>query len=248
MKTNKISIAFAEDNAEHQKQIIEAVNQTKNYQLSIKAVSGRDLILQLKRAKKLPAIILMDMQMPCCDGLLATIICKRLFPQIKIVGLSSHTDGIVVSEFYTEGGHSFLSKFIITKSAISTIVYADNGIFEKALYQIANSTQIFKDILLEDDGSKFQNTLISTAEIIAKNHQYLNSNELTYLQLNAAGFSRDEIAELMNKSEASIQKYCDELRLYYKVKNHFDLVNIAINNGIVKLVRIYQPPKSLSFA
>ncbi len=36
MKTAKIQIAFAEDLESHRKQIIEAINQTKNYQLLIK--------------------------------------------------------------------------------------------------------------------------------------------------------------------------------------------------------------------
>ncbi len=184
--------------------------------------------------------------MPCCDGLLATIICKRLFPQLKVVGLSSHTDGIVVSEFYAEEGDTFLSKFIITKSALSTQAYKDSEIFEKALNHILNSNERFADVMLEDDGSKFINRL-STKQIIAKNHLHLKNTEIIYLQLNAAGFNREEIAELMDKSEASIQKYCDKLHHTYNVKNHFDLINIAINNGIVKLVRIYQPPPALVF-
>lgn len=167
MKSTKIQIAFAEDIEEHRKRIIVAVQETKNYEIAIKAVSGRDLILQLKKAKKLPQIILMDMQMPCCDGLLATIICKRLFPHIKIIGLSSHTDGIVVSEFLTEGGTTFLSKFIVVKTALTQKVYNDDDVFENALNQILNSENGFVDIMLEDDGSKFKNRL-STSQIIAK--------------------------------------------------------------------------------
>ena len=147
MKSTKIQVAFAEDIEEHRKRIVIAIQQTKKYELSIKAVSGRDLILKLKRARKLPAIVLMDMQMPCCDGLLATIICKWLFPQIKIVGLSNHTDGVVVSEFYTEGGDTFLSKYIIIKTALTQSVYNDENIFEKALDQIMFENKIYFDPL-----------------------------------------------------------------------------------------------------
>lgn len=100
--------------------------------------------------------------------------------------------------------------------------------------------------MLEDDGSKFKNRL-STSQIIAKNHAYLKDYEITYLQLNAAGFNREEIALLMDRSEAAIQKYCDKLRTIYGVKNHYDLINIAINIGVAKFVRIYQPPPTLVF-
>lgn len=246
MRPTKIRVAFAEDIEEHRKRIIAAVQETKSYETSIRAVSGRYLILQLKGAKKLPQIILMDMQMPCCDGLLATIICKRLFPSIKIVGLSSHTDGIVVSEFLTEGGVAFLSKFIVVKTALTQKVYNDDNVFENALNLILNTENGFVDIMLEDDGSKFKNRL-STSQIIAKNHAYLKDYEVTYLQLNAAGFNREEIAFLMDKSEAAIQKYFNHLSKVFKVENHFDLINIAINIGVAKFVRIYQPPPKLVF-
>jgi len=247
MKSNKTLIAFAEDKEEHRHRIIKAVNETKNYELSIKATSGRDLILQLHRnPKELPKLILMDMQMPCCDGLLATIICKKLFPNIIIVGLSSHTDGIVVQEFLTEGGNAFLSKFIIIKTALTQKIYNDDDIFENALNHILNSSTRFIDIMLEDDGENHKNRL-STQQIIQKNHTHLKDYEIIYLQLNAAGFNREEIAELMSKSESSIQKYCDNLRQTYKVKNHYDLINISINTGIAKLVRIYQPKKEIIF-
>jgi len=246
MKSTKIKIAFAEDIEEHRKRITVAVQETQNYELSIKAISGRDLILQLKKARKLPTLILMDMQMPCCDGLLATIICKRLFPSIKIVGLSNHTDGIVVSEFLTEGGSAFLSKFIIVKTALTQKVYNDDDVFENALNQILNTENGFVDIMLEDDGSKFPNRL-STSQIIAKNHAYLKDYEVTYLQLNAAGFNRGEIALLMDKSEAAIQKYFNNISKLFKVENHFDLINIAINIGVAKFVRIYQPSPKLVF-
>jgi len=246
MKSTKIQVAFAEDIEEHRKRIVIAIQQTKKYELSIKAVSGRDLILKLKRARKLPAIVLMDMQMPCCDGLLATIICKWLFPQIKIVGLSNHTDGVVVSEFYTEGGDTFLSKYIIIKTALTQSVYNDENIFEKALDQVINTTEKFIDVMLEDNGTKFTNRL-STTHIIAKNHSHLKDYEIAYLQLNAAGFSRAEIAELMNRSESTIQKYFNHLSKYFNVENHNDLNNISINLGIAKLVCIYQPQPTLCF-
>ncbi len=246
MKSTKIQIAFAEDIKEHRERIVEAINETKNFETTINATNGRDLILQLKRARRLPKLILMDMQMPCCDGLLATIICKRLFPEIKIAGLSSHTDGIVVSEFLTEGGDEFLSKFMIIKNALTQKIYNDDDVFEKALTEILNTSNGFVDLMLEENGEKYKNRL-STNQIILKNCSYLKDHEITYLQLNAAGFNREEIATLMDKSEPAIQKYCDKLRNTLGAKNHNDLNNIAINLGIAKLVHIYQPPPTLVF-
>ncbi len=246
MKSTKLKIAFAEDIEEHRKRITDAISSTKSFEVSIKATSGRDLILQLIRnPKKQPTLILMDMQMPNCDGLLATIICKWLFPQIKIIGFSAHTDGIVVGEFFTEGGDAFLSKLIINK-ALASQAYNDENIFENALMQIATTNNGFIDKMLDDTGERFINRQ-STTQLILKNCNYLNSKEIRYLQLNAAGFNRKEIAEVMNKSEWTIKKYCHSLLNTLKAKTHTDLINVSINLGIIKFIRIYQPAPTLVF-
>jgi DNA-binding NarL/FixJ family response regulator len=114
-KNTKIKIAIAEDNDADLLRIQNAIKQTKNYQIDFIAKNGRELILKLFAKKELPSIILMDMQMPGCDGLLTTILCKKLFPTIKIIGLSSHTSTSVIGEFLTENGDAFFTKFILVK-------------------------------------------------------------------------------------------------------------------------------------
>ncbi len=246
MKSTKIKIAFAEDTEDHRKRIVDAICETQNFEVSIKATSGRDLILQLLRSpKKLPSLILMDMQMPNCDGLLATIICKWLFPYIKIVGFSAHTDGIVVGEFFSEGGDAFLSKLIINK-ALASRVYNDENIFENALKKIATTKNGFIDIMLDDTGEEFKNRQ-STTQLILKNCKHLNNTEIKYLQLNAAGFSRKEIAEILNISEPTVKAIITKVYKTLKTETHTDIISSAINLGIAKFVRIYQPNKTLVF-
>jgi DNA-binding NarL/FixJ family response regulator len=246
MKSTKIKVAFAEDIEEHRKRIAAAISETESFEVSIKATSGRDLILQLIRnPKKQPTLILMDMQMPNCDGLLATIICKWLFPFIKIVGFSAHTDGIVVGEFSAEGGDAFLSKLIINK-ALASRVYSDENIFENALKQIATTNNGFVDKMLEDTGENFKNRQ-STTQLIFKNCKYLNDIEIKYLQLNAAGFERKEIAEILNIGEATIKAIISKVYKILKAETHTDIISSAINLGIAKFVRIYQPNKTLVF-
>ena len=246
MKLTKIQVAFAEDVEQHRKKIIEAIQQTKNYEICIKAVNGRDLILQLlKNPKKQPSIILMDMQMPCCDGLLCTIICKWLFPKIKIIGLSAHTNGIVVGEFLAEGGDGFLSKLMLSRS-LAYSIYKDENIFENALSQLLNNSNSFIDVMLDDTGESYKNRL-STHQIISKNCNYLKEEEIRYLQLNAAGFNREEIAGIMNKGESTIQKKSDKLRKILSVQNHYDLIPISINMGVAKFFYCYQPAPILVF-
>lgn len=246
MKTQKIKIAFAEDNADHVKRIVTTISAMQNFEISIKATSGRDLILQLVRnPKKLPTLILMDMQMPCCDGLLCTTICKWLFPQIKIVGFSAHTDGIVVGEFFSEGGDAFLSKLIMNKP-LAAHAYKNENIFEDALVQIATTNKGFIDIMLDDTGEAHTNR-VSTLKLISKNCINLTSIDIKIMQLNAAGFTDVEMSEIINVSKWTIKKYCDNLRNVYKVSKSSDLLPISISLGVAKILRTYQPPINLHF-
>lgn len=240
MKTTKILIAFAEDIDEHRKRICNVISQSSNLELIVKANCGRDLILKLHQCNtKLPDVILMDMQMPNCDGLLCTIICKWLFPKVKIVGLSSHTDGIVVGEFFAEGGDAFLSKLILN-TAIAQQVYKNNNIFETAIMQIVTTNKGFNDLLLDDNGSTY-NGRPSTTSLIKVNSQHLTKIQIKYLQLNAAGFDRKEIAMLLNMSIPNLKKLITTLLKHNNTKTNRDLISYSINMGIAKFVHIFQP-------
>lgn len=240
MANKKIKIAFAEDIEDHRKRICDVVKEIPSFELIIKANCGRDLILKLSQCNKnLPDIILMDMQMPNCDGLLCTIICKWLFPTIKIVGLSSHTDGIVVGEFYAEGGNAFLSKLILN-TAIAQKVYDNKNIFETVIKHIVKTDEVFNDLLLDDNGDKFKGRP-STINLIESNCQHLTNIQIKYLQLNAAGFDRKEIAMLLNMSIPNLKKLITGLLKQHNTKTNRDLISLSINLGIAKFVHIFQP-------
>lgn len=239
IKNSKIKIAIAEDNDADLLRIQNAIKQTKNYQIDFIASNGRELILKLLSKKQLPSIILMDMQMPACDGLLTTIICKKLFPTIKIIGLSSHASTNVIGEFLTENGDAFFTKFILVKNTVVFHLYNDENVFENKLNAILFNNQKYVDIL-----SQFNHTLkptfTSTQTTIEIKHSNLSQREILCLQLNVAGFSQEQIALLLNKSIASVKKYNSLLLQKFNVTNSHDLAMLTLSLGIIKIVALYQ--------
>ena len=239
MQQNKIFIAFADDLPNERESIIRSIDKLNNCKLLFSACSGRDLILELHSSKKLPQIILMDMEMPSCDGLLTTIICKRLFPSIKIVGLSSHCSETIISEFITEGGSAFLSKYLLDKNSISYMVYKEKNVFENYLERVLNDDSAFLDpALLIDLDRKY--IKVSTSSIIKNQFPKLKEHEIIYLQLNAAGFSKPEIKTIMCREISTIKKYFEKLSKIFGAQNHSDLTNICLNFGIIKMVNLYE--------
>lgn len=236
----QIKVVIAENKKNDLKIIKSAIERLSNYKILFLAESGRELILKLNQSKDLPDLILMDMEMPKCDGLLATIILKRLYNNLKIVGISSHTYNNVINHFMAEGGHSFLSKFIVMKdSAISINTYKDSKIFEKALNIIAELNKTYFDILCHYKNEDYKK-INSTKIIIETRFNDFPKEYITLLQLNAAGFTRLQCAEILNVSHSTIKKYYYNLFRCFNAKNNLDLVNVATSNGIVKYVTLYQ--------
>lgn len=235
----KISVAFADDKDSERKSILRSLNNLNNCCVLFSSTSGRDMIFKLQTLKKLPDIILMDMEMPCCDGLLATTICKRLFPQIKIVGLSSHCSFAVISEFISEGGSAFFSKYLLDKESVCYRAYAEKDVFEKYLEKVVKCNDVFFDPLLQFNSDKNYKTN-PTFSIIKNRFPELKDHEIIYLQLNAAGFSKPEIKTLMCREVATIKKYYEKLSKFFGAQTHSDLTSICLNYGIVKMVHLYE--------
>lgn len=240
------NLAIVDDNVNDAAMLINALKKIKKYTITYKATNGRELLLTLKKNEhKLPHVVFMDMLMPNSDGLMTTILCKRLFPSIKIIALSSHSNQRLVEEFYAEKGDAFLSKFIYLQTGFTRIIYKKNeGVFENALHQIIEQNNYFSDPLLEYNNT-LPNNSISTHTIISKNHNHLADFEILYLQLTAAGFARSEKAFMMNKSEATIKKYCNKMHKQFNVATNADLIAQVISNGIAKWVTTYQKPFEL---
>lgn len=237
---DKLSVVIAEDKKEDIVLIRKSFSRLNRYKISYVAIGGRDLIMHLCDVKTLPDLIIMDMQMPCCDGLLATIICKRLFNNIKIIGLSTHTNASVINEFMTEGGSGFLSKFILySDSAISRMTYNNDKILENILDKIIIDNQVYFDPLCQysnDDYTK----LNSTKKIIEWEFSHLKSIYITYLQLNAAGFTKEEISKILYLSTVTIKRLNFTLCSLFGAKSHKDLVNFSFMFGIAKTIHLYQ--------
>jgi DNA-binding NarL/FixJ family response regulator len=241
MKLTKIRVAIAEDKKQDIDIIKKAFRELLNYEIVLVATGGIELITKLDKLNKLPDLVLMDMQMPCCDGLLATTICRRLFTNnMKIVGLSTHTYAPVIVQFMAEGGDSFLSKFIVQKdSAISLSHYKNPNIFEEALEQIMIQNKIYFDTLSHYNGEDYTK-LNTTKKIISKEYSHLLPKYITLLQLNAAGFSQVQSAKLLNIGVSTVKKYLADLFEIFEAKNHNNLANVTAMLGITKNVTLYQ--------
>lgn len=76
------------------------------------ARDGRDAIEKIKARQ--PDVVLMDVRMPRMDGLEATKIIRKEFPDVRVVLMSGYDDSGMREECELAGGHGFMSKLHVT--------------------------------------------------------------------------------------------------------------------------------------
>ncbi len=138
-----------------------------------------------------PDIVLMDIRMPIMDGVAATGAIAQLYPDLKILILTTFDDDEYVSKAMRLGAKGYLLKDTEPDElamAIRAITRGHTqlgpGLFEKA---IANATV----------------PLVSPPSELAQ----LTPRELEVLKLIAAGSNNREIAEVLFLSENTVKNY-----------------------------------------
>jgi DNA-binding NarL/FixJ family response regulator len=234
-----LTIAIAEDNAAEREGLIKQVALLR-HKLLFAAVNGYDLLEQLLKLQKdkLPKLLLLDINMPRINGLIITIYCAFKYPNIKIIGVSSHTNEQLVTEILTEGAVAFITKYFLTPNSI---VYKDNygttNVLQIAIDAVLQA-QLFIDKLLVNDTTNIKLTP-TTASIIAKNYKHLNAKQIEFAILNAAGLSIKDIAKLMSVSPNTVKDYNKILCKHFAVANHSQLALACFQHGIVKQAVYY---------
>lgn len=105
---SRLKVLIAEDHELVRYGLVMALEESAGVKVVGEAENGRDA---LRLADDLqPDIILMDIGMPVMDGITATTLIKRKYPQVKIVMLTSHKDEEEVFASLAAGADAYCMK------------------------------------------------------------------------------------------------------------------------------------------
>ncbi|UCH15849.1 MAG: response regulator transcription factor [Bacteroidales bacterium] len=191
------------------------LSQISGYTIIGEASNGKEF-LELLRAT-LPDLVLMDIAMPEMDGIMATKRALNLYPDLKIVALSSYGDEIYYRRMIEEGVLGFLTKS------------SNKEELEFAINTVANGNNYFSQDLLK----KVVINISKKDKQKTDEEIKLTQREKEILKCICQGLSNKEIAEKLFISPKTVDNHRTSLLSKTSSKNTASLVMCAIKKNLI---------------
>jgi len=217
-----IKIAIADDEQLFRKGMTFLLEKVEDFEVIFEAEDGAELIETLNKSEEIPDIILMDLKMPKLNGVEATKIIHKEFPNVKIIALTSYGGKSFIINMIDVGASSYLLKNTNPKDVIFTIKEVHN----KGFYYNDKVMRMIHENLLSSNGKKIRSDL---------DKKLLSKREIEVLELICAEYTTNEIAEKLFISPRTVDGHRNNLLLKTGSKNVAGLVIYGIQKKLVEL-------------
>ena len=179
------------------------------------AADGRTAV---ELAEKLaPDVVIMDIGMPNLNGIEATRQMISKNPRLKVMALSTHSDGAIVAKMIKAGATGYMLK----ESAFSELMEGLNVMAEGKTYLCSKiSKVVFSDYV----------DMLTHPRIDGSDG--LSGREREVLQLIAEGHTTKEIAVMLHLSPKTIDSHREHIMEKLGVRNIAGLTRYAIREGL----------------
>jgi len=163
-----------------------------------------------------PDLILMDVQMPHCDGLEATRSIATAWPEVKIVMLTMAAEGKTLFEALKGGASGYLLKSL------------DGTRFFSLLADVMRGETVISPALANQVLSEFARTDgLDTGDTTT-----LTARQREVLELVARGLSNKEIAGTLHLSEATVKYHVSQILDRLQLRSRHQLAHYAQERGL----------------
>ncbi|MFV8270107.1 response regulator transcription factor [Flavobacterium sp. GT2N3] len=216
-----IKIIIVDDEILFRKGISFLLGRETNIEIIFEASNGDELISFLQNNKRNhPDIIIMDLKMPIINGVEATKIIRKEFPELKIIALTSYDSKSFVANMIAVGAVSYLIKNTTPHVLLTTIK-------EVALEGFYYTDYVMKII---------QADLLTNKKIKSNfDSNFLSPREIEVLKLICIQKSTVEIAEQLFISPRTVEGHRNNLLLKTDSRNIAGLVVYAVQNDFILL-------------
>ncbi|MEG2751878.1 MAG: response regulator transcription factor [Anaerorhabdus sp.] len=208
-----IKIIIADDQELIRESLKIILSMNKEFDVIDTVESGNAVIESIRKQE--PDIILMDVRMPNMDGVQCTKFVKEVYPNIKVIVLTTFDDDEYIFSSIKYGASGYLLKGVSLEeltSAIKTVLQG-GAIFNpnvaskvtKIFSQMANHDAVNETIYEDEDLPSLSNT------------------EWKIIQQVSQGLSNKEIADSLKFSEGTIRNYLSVILEKIKLRDRTQL-------------------------
>ncbi|WP_431159135.1 response regulator transcription factor [Winogradskyella poriferorum] len=215
-----IKVGIVDDNTFLLHAVEEKLSFFDDLQVKFKVSNGKELLDQLETNHHVD-LILMDIEMPIMNGVVATEKVKQKYPQIKIIMLTVFDNDEHIFNAIKAGADGYLLKEINAKELHNGIVETLNG------GAAMNPSIALKTLKLLRDPSKIENAKTPLEEI------KLTSREVDVLEQLSKGLSYNAIADNLILSTGTIRKHIENIYRKLQVHNKLEAVQKARKNNLI---------------
>jgi len=219
---NHIKLVLADDELLFRQGLRAILAREKEFDVLFDATDGKDLMEQLRASEIQPDVILTDLKMPELNGVEATKLIHKEFPDVKIIALTSYFSKPFIVNMISIGAVAYLAKNSTPKLMVKTI----KEVHEKGFYYDAQVLKFIQEGLLNPSEKKLKSNFDTT---------YFTKREKEVLELICKQHTTNEIAEALFISPRTVEGHRNNLLLKTESKNIAGLVVYAIQHKIVDL-------------
>lgn len=219
--SDPIKLIITDDEELFRKGMVQLVSEHEQITVVGEAANGQLLLNLLRSMDELPDIILLDLKMPEMDGVQATKIIKKEFPDVRIVVLTSHYTKVFIVNMVHIGASAFQRKDSSPASVIDCIIEVHNKgyYFDHEIMKVLQKSFVSGETIRK---SQFNETPLS-------------EREKEILQLVCEQKKTSEIAEQLFISTRTVDGHRNNLLLKTESKNIAGLVLYAIDKGLYRI-------------
>lgn len=211
--SEKVRVLVADDHALVREGLIKLLELDPKIEIITEVGDGQGAINVARKEK--PDVILMDVNMPGTDGIVATRVIKRELPATKVIALTIYEDEEVV-EMVKAGVSAYVLKDVAGSELIDTIYRVLEG---EVVIHPRVASRLVRELTRPEK---------------KKDEVRLTRREIDVLDLLVKGNTNKEMADAMFISEKTVKNHLTSIFRKLNVKDRTQAAIFALKNHIVE--------------
>ncbi|ESQ73446.1 response regulator transcription factor [Asticcacaulis sp. AC402] len=211
MSHDPIRILIVDDHMVVRAGLVQVIGTKPGMQIVGEAANGEDAIFLCQKLR--PDIVVMDIRMRGMGGVAAIETLCKLYPETRVVALSTFDDPVTVERVMAAGGRGFLAKTLSAAELVDAVMRIHRG-------EIA--------IKVDGDGAPPEPEAAGNLE-----DHGLGSQQRRVLALLTKGYTNADIAAYMNLSVPTARYHVGAVLMKLGVANRAEAAAMAVRNRLI---------------